>query len=71
MILEQCPHCHVRHVASTTVFNQRLKQPDARVDWHIHRCLNQKCQGLVLYEITSKGEGRIFPFHTYKLMRRP
>ena len=67
MILEQCPHCHARHVSSQTLFNQRLKQSDASIEWHIHRCLNRKCEGLVLYEITNEGDGRIFPFHAYEL----
>ena len=68
MILAQCPHCHVRHVSSTNVFEQRLKQTDASTTWFIQRCLNQKCQSLILVERADKGlTNRIFPFSAYAL----
>ena len=67
MILDQCPHCYVRHVATTNAFNQQLKQTDGSVTWQIVRCLNQRCQSLVVIEFAGPGIRRIFPFLAYEL----
>lgn len=68
MILDQCPHCGVRHVQSSTQFTQHLDARDGTRLWMIERCQNAKCQKLVLVDLSNTGSiNRIFPFANYEL----
>lgn len=68
MILDQCPHCSVRHVQSTTQFNQPLDANDGTRLWYIERCQNANCRKLVLLDVSNTGSiNRVFPFAAYEL----
>ena len=68
MIIDQCPHCLVRHVQTLHAFQQPLSGKDATVLWTIERCPNRECQSLILVQQTNTGSvQQIFPFATYAL----
>lgn len=68
MVLDQCPHCGVRHVQASPRFQEVLYSHDGAVLWHILRCQNAACQRLVLAEITHTGNvQKIYPFVAYQL----
>lgn len=68
MILDQCPHCGVRHVQTEARFSEVLKAGAAAVVWNLERCQNRACLRLVLVEVTHQGEiQQIFPFVAHEL----
>lgn len=68
MVLDQCPHCGVRHVQTTPRFSELLNARTSAVHWNLERCQNHACQHLVLVQITNRGEiQQIFPFAAYEL----
>jgi len=68
MVLDQCPHCGVRHVQTTARFSEPLNARTQAVVWRLERCQNQACQHLVLVQVAHSGEiQQIFPFAAYEL----
>lgn len=68
MIIDQCPHCLVRHVQTASAFEQVLSAQDSNLLWTIVRCQNSGCQSLILIQRTNTGSiQQIFPFATYAL----
>ena len=68
MILEQCPHCGVRHVQTAHQFTQPFAANDGARLWAIERCQNASCRKLVLVDHQNTGEvNRVFPFAEYEL----
>jgi len=68
VIIDQCPHCLVRHVQSANAFKQPLSAKDGSVLWALERCQNQECTCLILIQQTNTGTiQQIFPFATYAL----
>jgi hypothetical protein len=68
MVLDQCPHCGVRHVQTSHQFDQPLTAGNGTKFWYVERCQNGACQKLVLAEISGTGAvERIFPFAQYEL----
>jgi uncharacterized protein DUF4145 len=68
MILDQCPHCGVRHVQTLQRFAEPLNARDGAVLWFIERCQNQTCNRLVLVQATNQGQiQQVFPFVAYEL----
>lgn len=69
MILDQCPHCGVRHVQTQQRFADTVDPHTGTVSWFLERCQNTSCEKLVLVEIDSNN-GQvlgIFPFVSYQL----
>jgi hypothetical protein len=68
MVLDQCPHCGVRHVQTNARFAETLDARNAAVLWRLERCQNDACQRLVLVQATNRGEiQQVFPFAAYEL----
>ena len=68
MILDQCPHCGIRHVQTLQRFNEILSLGNGTIFWHVVRCQNQICQRLVLVQASNTGQiQHIFPFVSYQL----
>lgn len=68
MVIDQCPHCGVRHVQTRQEAIQTLKANDGTVLWALVRCQNHACQRLVLVEFLQKGDiQKIYPFVAYEL----
>jgi hypothetical protein len=68
MLLDQCPHCGVRHVQTTPRFSEALYARDGRILWNLVRCQNQACQRLILAQVTNTGEiQEIYPLANYEL----
>ena len=68
MIIDQCPHCGVRHVQTTSRFQEALSAQDGTVFWRLERCQNVICQRLVLVQMTKTGQvQQIYPFATFAL----
>jgi hypothetical protein len=68
MLIGECPHCGVRHVQATDVFEQNLKSSSSLVQWRLTRCQNPPCEALILVEMESRGDiRRIFPASSYEL----
>lgn len=68
MILDQCPHCGVRHVQTLPRFTEPLSTRDGTVHWHLVRCQNDKCQRLVLVQTANTGAiQQVYPFASYAL----
>lgn len=68
MVLDQCPHCGVRHVQTQGRFSEALFVRDGAVLWHIVRCQNAACQRLVLVQATNTGNvQQVYPFVAYQL----
>ena len=63
MVLDQCPHCGVRHVQTAQQFVQPLNARDGTVHWNILRCQNNACQRLVLVQVSNTGlVQQVYPF---------
>ncbi len=63
MILNQCPHCQVKHVQSVSRFTEYLSAAEKTTQWSLFRCQNPSCDGLVLLVTTPKGTiVDIYPF---------
>ena len=68
MIIDQCPHCGVRHVQAASLFTQTLKDGDGTAFWSDLRCQNHSCKRLVLLEHDARSVPvRFFPFADYEL----
>jgi hypothetical protein len=67
MILNQCPHCGVRHVSIQHHSELPFKDNDHSVKWLVKRCMNDTCRRLVLVEMDKKAVTKIFPFVGYEL----
>src|SRR5688572_421343 len=68
MVLDQCPHCGVRHVQTLHRFSEALNARNGAVLWMVERCQNTACQYLVLVQTTNTGKiEQVFPFATYEL----
>jgi len=68
MVLDQCPHCGVRHVQTQSRFNEHLDEQSGAVLWRIVRCQNNACRRLVLVEVTGAGViQQIYPFAAHAL----
>ena len=68
MIIDQCPHCSVRHVQASPAFHQPLKDGDGTTFWAVVRCQNSSCKRLVLVETDARSQvSRMFPFAAYEL----
>ena len=68
MILDQCPHCGVRHIQTQSRFTDVLYARDGAILWHIVRCQNAACQRLVLVQSKHTGEiQQVYPFVAYQL----
>jgi hypothetical protein len=67
MILDQCPHCGVRHVQTSERYSEQLGSNVANI-WSLVRCQNQNCNQLVLVETSVGGQvQQVFPFVSYQL----
>lgn len=69
MLLEQCPHCNVRHVYTSFHYSSALHAQNNSVQWSLVRCQNTTCQGLVLVELNDGVIGRVYPFVAHDLDR--
>ena len=68
MIIDQCPHCGVRHVQTTQRFREPLDAGDGNLLWQVERCQNDTCRRLILVQITNTGNvQQIYPFVEYAL----
>jgi len=68
MIIDQCPHCSVRHVQTETCFRQPLFARDGRIHWAVERCQNPTCLRLVLVQLTNTDEiQNVYPFAKFEL----
>jgi hypothetical protein len=68
MILDQCPHCGVRHVQTAQLYVQPLALKGSGSLWSLVRCQNSDCQRLVLIQTKNSGDvEQIYPFVAYQL----
>jgi hypothetical protein len=68
MVIDQCPHCGVRHVQTTACFSDLLSAYDRTVLWAIERCQNPTCRRLVLVQVTNQGEiQHVYPVAKFEL----
>jgi len=68
LVVDQCPHCGIRHVQTTPRFGEPLFAKDGTVLWNVVRCQNADCLRLILVQSTNRGEiEKIFPFATHEL----
>jgi hypothetical protein len=67
MLLDQCPHCGVRHVQTELRFVDYLYPGNPTVTWNIVRCQNAACKRLVLVIIVAGVVDQIYPFVSYAL----
>lgn len=69
MILDQCPHCGVRHVQTQNRFADTMDPQKGAVVWYVERCQNERCNKLVLVECDSNTRDvlSVFPFVSYQL----
>jgi len=68
MIIDQCPHCRVRHVQTKQESVSNLHPSTNETTWHILRCQNPDCQRLVLQVRARAGNAlETFPFAEFQL----
>ena len=66
MIIDECPHCAIRHVQTRELYYNCGGDPP--ICWRVLQCQNVACQRLVLREEDNQGRlKRIFPFASYDL----
>ncbi len=68
MVIDQCPHCGVRHVQTQRCFSDCLDARDPTVLWAIERCQNPQCSRLILVQVANQGEiQHIYPVAKFEL----
>ena len=72
MIIEKCPNCKASHVQTHMEWAglsglHSLPGGKGRVIWNIHKCQNDKCNGLILIVETDQKTTHLFPLGEFEL----
>ena len=67
MVIDECPHCGVRHVQTQARFQEPLWTGDGRVLWAVERCQNPTCLRLVLVVTDQGAIQHVYPVAMFQL----